>query len=213
MGKPNKKEKKPQKKQRSSAYFAKAKKLGGGGHKDVNPQHITQVQSSATTDQEGTKKYSDFERFYPVGKDYYERQDWDSLVVQTKKNDKFSNDYTFDQEDGLPWVRAKPYGDWCAGNTLPLVLAIDCEMCETTDPVTKHKEKDALVRFSVVDGCNPSHVVFDSLVRPINDIRYTYDTHYIPQYTPYTPPMHHLYPYAPLCTTYTPVKCVPIYTA
>lgn len=39
----------------------------------------------------------------------------------------------------------------CATSALSPVLAMDCEMCETTDPVTGEKCDNALVRLSVVD--------------------------------------------------------------
>ena len=35
---------------------------------------------------------------------------------------------------------------------LPPILAIDCEMCETEDPVTGDKNSLTLVRLSVVNG-------------------------------------------------------------
>lgn len=51
--------------------------------------------------------------------------------------------------------------------TAPRVIAIDCEMCETADPVTGEKDKNSLIRFSVVNGLNPSQVLLDTLVQPI----------------------------------------------
>jgi hypothetical protein len=39
----------------------------------------------------------------------------------------------------------------CASTGVPSVLSMDCEMCETTDPVTGEKCDNALIRFSVVD--------------------------------------------------------------
>jgi hypothetical protein len=37
------------------------------------------------------------------------------------------------------------------------VIALDCEMCETEDPVTKVRES-TLIRLSVVNGFNPDEV-------------------------------------------------------
>lgn len=48
----------------------------------------------------------------------------------------------------------------------PPVIAIDCEMCETVDPVTETKNSNALIRVSIVNGLNPSEVLLDSLVAP-----------------------------------------------
>lgn len=50
------------------------------------------------------------------------------------------------------------------------VVALDCEMCETTDPVTGVKENNSLVRFSVIDGTQPLRVLIDELVSPMNPI-------------------------------------------
>jgi RNA exonuclease 1 len=47
-------------------------------------------------------------------------------------------------------------------------------MCETTDPVTGVKDKNALIRFSIVNGLDPSQVLLDTLVQPampITDLR------------------------------------------
>ena len=41
---------------------------------------------------------------------------------------------------------------------LPSVLAMDCEMCETTDPVTGSVDGNTLVRISIINGHNPSEV-------------------------------------------------------
>lgn len=54
------------------------------------------------------------------------------------------------------------------------VLALDCEMCESTDPVTSDRNPKTLIRISVVDGLDPARVLLDSLVQPawpITDMR------------------------------------------
>ncbi len=56
----------------------------------------------------------------------------------------------------------------------PSAIAIDCEMCETADPVTGEKDKNALIRFSIINASNPNQVLLDSLVQPslpITDLR------------------------------------------
>jgi len=54
----------------------------------------------------------------------------------------------------------------CANSNHARVLSMDCEMCETTDPVTGEKCENALVRFSVVDCTNNGEVLIDALVSP-----------------------------------------------
>ena len=51
----------------------------------------------------------------------------------------------------------------CANSNLPSVLSMDCEMCETTDPVTGEKCENALVRFSVIDCTNNGQVILTYL--------------------------------------------------
>jgi RNA exonuclease 1 len=47
------------------------------------------------------------------------------------------------------------------------VIAIDCEMCETTDPVTGQKETNSLVRVSALNALDQQQVLVDELVSPI----------------------------------------------
>ena len=49
---------------------------------------------------------------------------------------------------------------------LPRLLAMDCEMVETKDPLTGKVDAKALARLSVIDGSNPSNVLIDTLVKP-----------------------------------------------
>jgi hypothetical protein len=43
-------------------------------------------------------------------------------------------------------------------------------MCQTTDPVTGVKDHGALIRFSVINGLNPTEILLDQLVAPLNPI-------------------------------------------
>jgi RNA exonuclease 1 len=61
------------------------------------------------------------------------------------------------------WVSTKPYGPWC--QDLPQVIALDCEMCETQDPVSGCKDPRALCRISIVDAVT-GELLLDSLVKP-----------------------------------------------
>mmetsp|Transcript_11497 Transcript_11497/g.29094 ORF Transcript_11497/g.29094 Transcript_11497/m.29094 type:complete len:547 (+) Transcript_11497:136-1776(+) len=97
---------------------------------------------------------------------------WQKSVVETRKHERFATSYDFkrykenDASNGIPstWVKAKPYGSWCASN--PQAIAIDCEMCETQDPVSGSRNAKALCRLSIVNAENPEEVLLDTLVKP-----------------------------------------------
>ena len=89
--------------------------------------------------------------------------EWGNLVYKTQQNHRFKKEYNFDMADNT-WVRAHAYGQWCV--ELPPVLAIDCEMCGTKDPVTGERYNNSLIRFSVVNGLKPDEVLVDQLVKP-----------------------------------------------
>jgi len=61
------------------------------------------------------------------------------------------------------WIKARPFGEWCKDN--PQVIAIDCEMCETKDPLTGSVNPKALCRISVVNA-ETEETLIDSLVKP-----------------------------------------------
>lgn len=96
---------------------------------------------------------------------------WLKLVEKTRQHFKFASEFDYgkyiaaDEPLGgeSVWVRAKPFGDWCRQN--PQAIAIDCEMCETTDPESGKKNSRALCRLSVVDA-DTDEVLLDTLVKP-----------------------------------------------
>jgi RNA exonuclease 1 len=97
---------------------------------------------------------------------------WLAAIQKTVKHPRYVRSYDFiryqqqDVEVGLTasaWIEAKPYGEWCAKN--PQVIAMDCEMCETADPVSGLKDSRALCRISVVD-VTTNEVLLDTLVKP-----------------------------------------------
>lgn len=97
---------------------------------------------------------------------------WLAAIQKTVKHPRYIRAYDFikyqqqDVEVGLTasaWIEAKPYGEWCAKN--PQVIAMDCEMCETADPVSGLKDSRALCRISVVDVMT-NEVLLDTLVKP-----------------------------------------------
>ncbi|KAI2513004.1 exonuclease [Fragilaria crotonensis] len=99
---------------------------------------------------------------------------WLTAVIKTRENSRYTAAYDFqklreqDTTNGcaMPsdWIKAKPFGNWCKNN--PQTIAIDCEMCETQDPVTGLKNHRALCRLSIVNGDNPEEVLLDTLVKP-----------------------------------------------
>ena len=97
---------------------------------------------------------------------------WKKFVVETRSHAKYDTAFDFDkykklqEENGITseWIKAKPFGKWCEGN--PQAIAIDCEMCETQDPLTGAKNAKALCRVSIVNAENPEEVLLDTLVKP-----------------------------------------------
>lgn len=99
---------------------------------------------------------------------------WQKAVAASQANSRFPVSYDFDKyktndvekKTGYPtdWVKAKEFGDWCKNN--PHAIAIDCEMCKTRDPVTGAEDHKALCRLSVVNACDTSDVLIDTLVKP-----------------------------------------------
>lgn len=110
----------------------------------------------------------------PVPSSTPEGLKWQEAVLATRSNPKYKVDFDFDRmkqsdeesklTNGTDWIKAKPYGSWCVGN--PHAIAIDCEMCETKDPVTGASNHKALCRLSVVNAVNPEEVLIDTLVKP-----------------------------------------------
>jgi len=97
---------------------------------------------------------------------------WQKAIIQSRKHDRYSNAYDFarykdnDEKNGIQstWVKAKAFGSWCESN--PQAIAIDCEMCESRDPLSGAKNAKALCRLSVVNAENPEEVLLDTLVKP-----------------------------------------------
>lgn len=88
---------------------------------------------------------------------------WGTLLQKTQQAPRFKKDYNFERADQT-WVSPRAFGEWSAN--LPPVIAIDCEMCQTTDPLTRERDNNALIRFSVVNGLDPTEVLIDQLVKP-----------------------------------------------
>ena len=110
----------------------------------------------------------------PTPKSTEEGLKWQKACLQTRAHPRYASCFNFERmkelekENGCSklgkWVKAKPFGSWCERN--PHAIAIDCEMCETTDPVTGAKDHKALCRLSVVSAINPDEVLIDTLVKP-----------------------------------------------
>jgi len=97
---------------------------------------------------------------------------WMKAVQKSREHERYKNAFDFvrhkelEKEKGIPsdWIKAKPFGPWCKSN--PQAIAIDCEMCETQDPLSGAKNPKALCRISVVNAENPEEVLLDTLVKP-----------------------------------------------
>ena len=111
---------------------------------------------------------------YPIPSSTPEGIKWQNAVIATRNNPRYKSNFDFDkakQQMDEPrkgktshWVTTRPFGAWCANN--PPAIAIDCEMCETKDPVTGASNPKALCRLSVVNAVNPDEVLIDTLVKP-----------------------------------------------
>jgi RNA exonuclease 1 len=108
----------------------------------------------------------------PLPKSTQVGRKWQPFVLKTREHERYANNFDFakyknmDVENDIAseWIKPKPYGAWCAKN--PQVIAIDCEMCETQDPLTGSKNHKALCRVSIVNGEKPEEVLLDTLVKP-----------------------------------------------
>ena len=92
---------------------------------------------------------------------------WGSLVAKTHATPRFKTDYSWGLD--ASWVRSKQYNE-STHASIPPILAIDCEMCASADPVTGITDPCTLIRFSVVNGLDPSQVLIDELVQPSGNI-------------------------------------------
>ncbi|CAM9877600.1 unnamed protein product, partial [Hapterophycus canaliculatus] len=90
---------------------------------------------------------------------------WQVLVDRTRAHPKFAKDYCFDTD--ATWITASPCGESCAG--LPQVVAVDCEMCMSEDPLSKERNGKELLRMSIVRGDDGERLM-DTLVRPSNPV-------------------------------------------
>ena len=97
---------------------------------------------------------------------------WQKAIVESRKHPRYDSSFDFtkykeiEEKAGIQtnWIKAKPFGPWCANN--PQAIAIDCEMCETQDPLSGAKNHKALCRLSVVNAEKPEEVLLDTLVKP-----------------------------------------------
>lgn len=89
-------------------------------------------------------------------------------IEASRAHSRYKSSYDFDkykeQYGEKDWIRTQPFSKKYAAN--PQVIAIDCEMVETKDPVTGSIDGKALCRISVVNALNPSEVLLDTLVKP-----------------------------------------------
>jgi RNA exonuclease 1 len=97
---------------------------------------------------------------------------WQKAILHSRKHERYATSFNFtkykdmDEKAGIQseWITAQPFGSWCLSN--PQAIAIDCEMCETQDPLTSAKNSKALCRLSVVNAEKPEEILLDTLVKP-----------------------------------------------
>lgn len=101
-------------------------------------------------------------------------QKWLALVQKTREHPRYLGSYNMekykamDEEAGYSsntWIKIEKPFDASLHTELPHAIAIDCEMCETKDPVSGNIDARALCRISVVD-VETDEVLLDSLVKP-----------------------------------------------
>ena len=103
---------------------------------------------------------------------------WETLVKLTKAHALYKTSYDFTNRKDSTWIEAvssneevgrkknSKTGRLEKASSVPQVLAIDCEMCISEDPLTGVRNSKELVRLSVVGGSKGDTVLLDSLVRP-----------------------------------------------
>ncbi|KAL3761042.1 hypothetical protein ACHAWU_005179 [Discostella pseudostelligera] len=99
---------------------------------------------------------------------------WKLAVLATRGHTNYTNAFNFERSQQAEWssgistpsdwITSRPYDQTFASN--PAAIAIDCEMCETTDPVSGKINPKALCRISIVNAENPNDVLLDTLVKP-----------------------------------------------
>ena len=105
---------------------------------------------------------------------------WKDACLKSRAHAKYHSSFNFEKyktnelQNGIaaPWIKTMHFGAWCRKN--PQVIAIDCEMCETTCPLTGKIDGKALCRLSVINASNPDDILIDTLVKPdwpISDYR------------------------------------------
>jgi RNA exonuclease 1 len=137
----------------------------GGGTSSKKPEDLSEVKNDSQS--------STMEDKLPLPKSTEHGRKWLQAVLKTREHDRYKTSFDFtkykqlDQQNGIQreWIKAKPFGSWCKSN--PQAIAIDCEMCETKDPLSGSKNHKALCRVSIVNAENPEEVLLDTLVKPV----------------------------------------------
>jgi len=98
---------------------------------------------------------------------------WYSLILKTRSHPRYKSCYNMNKykisdtemADSIDeWVRTKPFSRRFEEN--PQSIAIDCEMCETKDPVSGLRNPRALCRLSIINGSDENDVLLNTLVKP-----------------------------------------------
>ncbi|CAJ1968233.1 unnamed protein product [Cylindrotheca closterium] len=162
----------------SSLPVASFSTMGGGSTKSTNGIKKEEAPSPAPTTKtvesapNSTGKKKKKKKQLPLPNSTETGKKWTKAVVKCREHDRYAPSFDFAAckerciEAGVTaeWIKAKPFGKWCSGN--PQVIAIDCEMCETTDPESGSRNTKALCRLSVINAERPDEVILDTLVKP-----------------------------------------------
>ena len=103
-----------------------------------------------------------------------EAKRWNELVKKTRSHKRFNGCMALlsANSSSEDWFHPVSYDNLQSGDPrhesgpIPKTIALDCEMVETTDPLSGRTDSKALARLSVIDGCNPENVLIDTLVKP-----------------------------------------------
>jgi DNA polymerase III epsilon subunit-like protein len=133
--------------------------------------HSSSQKSKATTSSNSSDDDADITLTLPIPR-APESMKWINACLKSRAHAKYHSLYNFEKyksiesQSGIAktWIKTRPYGAWCRKN--PQVIAIDCEMCETTCPLTGIVDGKALCRLSVINGLNPDEILIDTLVKP-----------------------------------------------
>ena len=159
-------------KTKSEEYRTVGRACDEGNHDDKDHEEEDDEEDDHDDNDNSDTPFKPAKALLPLPQSTEAGRKWLDLVKRTRKHAQYDRSYDFcryqETDDDVvggkgTWVKAKRFGSWCAGN--PAAIAVDCEMCETEDPVSGQRDSKALCRVSVIDA-ETGEVLLDSLVKP-----------------------------------------------